>query len=141
MAHIRAYKDWMAIHNHQDKAMCKAFPPTLAGVARTWYGKLRSCSIDNFQKLGSKFVTHFLVRQVKSKSTNSIFSITQGAGESLLSYTKRFHATTLSIDNFQKAITLNAFREGLQPEAVGTFSYKISKKPYATYTKAYREAF
>lgn len=109
MAQIWAYKDWMSIHNHQDEAMCKGFPLTLVRIAYIWYIKLKPHFIDNFDELSWKFVTHFLIEQVKSKSTDSLFSIKQGPGESLLSYTKKFHAATLGIDKFQETIALNAF--------------------------------
>lgn len=54
MAHIRAYKDWMVLHVSADKAMCKAFPFILIGLARTWFGKLKPRFISSFDKLETK---------------------------------------------------------------------------------------
>lgn len=128
----------MVLHVNTDEAMSKAFPLTLTGLAQTWYGKLKPRSISSFDELGSKFVAHFQAGQVKSKVTDSLFALKQRSNESLLAFTNRFHTETLNVDNFEDSIALSAFREGLLPAAHGTFSYKMTKKPYDSYAKAHR---
>lgn len=138
--HVRAYKDWMSLHSHQDEAKSKAFSLTLSGVAQTWYGKLQPGSIDLFKELGSKFVSHFKAGQVKAWSTDFLFFIHQQVRESLISYANYFHAETLSVSNFEDQIALAAFRWGLLPGNPGTFPYKMARKPYETYAEAHEAA-
>ena len=58
--HIKLFKTLMLLHMTPDEVMCRAFPTTLKGVARVWFGKLLSGTIANFEQLNKGFVRHFI---------------------------------------------------------------------------------
>ena len=57
--HIALFRAWMDFENVTPLAMCKVFPLTLSGVARTWYASLKPKSISSLPQLFALFETNF----------------------------------------------------------------------------------
>lgn len=49
--HLEAYKTHMSLQAAPDEIMCQAFPTTIKGPARVWFGLLKPGSISNFTEL------------------------------------------------------------------------------------------
>ena len=58
--HIESFKTLILLQMTLDEVMCRAFPTTLKGAARMWFGKLPSGTIANFNQLSKGFVRHFI---------------------------------------------------------------------------------
>ena len=46
--HIESFKTLILLQMTPDEVMCMAFPTTLKGAAKVWFGKLPSGTISNF---------------------------------------------------------------------------------------------
>ena len=81
MDHIESFKTLMLLQMIPDEVMCRAFPTTLKGATRVWFGKLPSSTIANFDKLSKGFVRHLIGRQRHKKPTEHLLNIHQAEGE------------------------------------------------------------
>ena len=84
--HWQQYGNIMSLQSAPDGLMCRAFVTTLKGSARMWCNNLSQNSIQNFQELGAKFITHFLGTRKHSKPSSHLFTIQQRSSESLKDY-------------------------------------------------------
>ncbi|GKU89581.1 hypothetical protein SLEP1_g3705 [Rubroshorea leprosula] len=57
--HLHAFYSCMQAQNASDALMCKIFPSTLRGNARTWYYSLPPRSISSYTEMASAFATKF----------------------------------------------------------------------------------
>ena len=48
--HLETFKTLMHLQGVPDEIMCKAFPTTLKGLARIWFSRLMSNSINTFKE-------------------------------------------------------------------------------------------
>ena len=64
--HIATFKTTMHLQSVLNEIICRAFPTTLKGSARVWFGKLPPNTITSFQELSKLFVNNFI--EVKGKS-------------------------------------------------------------------------
>ena len=64
--HIATFKTTMHLQSVLDEIICRAFPTTLKGPAKVWFGKLPPNTITSFQELSKLFVNNFI--EVKGKS-------------------------------------------------------------------------
>ena len=76
----------MHLQGVANEIMCKAFPTTLKGVARIWFGRLTPNSISIFKELSTQFTAHFIGGHRYKKSTACLMSIRQQEDETLKSY-------------------------------------------------------
>ena len=83
MDHIESFKTLMLLQMTPDEVMCRAFPSTLKGAARVWFGKLPSSTIGNFDQLSKSFVHHFIGKQRHNKPIGHLLNILQAEGQSL----------------------------------------------------------
>ena len=58
--HLNTFKTTLGLQQPPDKILCCSFPTTLKGVAREWFTKLPTSSIDSFEQLSNAFLRHFI---------------------------------------------------------------------------------
>ncbi|MCS5023636.1 retrotransposon gag domain-containing protein, partial [Staphylococcus aureus] len=109
-AHLTAFADKMHFQSASDSALCKTFPLTLKGIARTWFSKLLRNSVFSFEDLSQKFLKYFSVSKKTSRTSESLFNIVQRLTESLRKYYKRFNKATLEVENLSTEVASEAFR-------------------------------
>lgn len=73
--HIATFKSMMHLQGVPDEIMCKAFPKTLKGMTRVWFGKLSPNTIASFQELSKLFVNNFVRGQRHKRSSFSVLNI------------------------------------------------------------------
>ncbi|GKV21383.1 hypothetical protein SLEP1_g31367 [Rubroshorea leprosula] len=111
--------------------MCKIFPSTLRGNARTWYYSLPPRSISSYTEMASAFAIKFSSRRLIRKTTTELMRVKQKDGESLKNYMSRFNDAVLEVSSFDQAMGIAAvisglkhdrFRDSLIKHAATTFS-------------------
>ena len=108
--------------------MCRSFPTTLKGVAREWFTKLSTSSIDNFDQLSSAFLRHCIGGQRLKRPIDYLLTIRQGEKETLRSYVKRFTRETLEVDEADDKVQLTTFKAGLRSrDLVASLAKKLPK--------------
>ncbi|GKV52226.1 hypothetical protein SLEP1_g58817 [Rubroshorea leprosula] len=111
--HLHAFFSVMQAQNASDALMCKMFPSTLRGNARTWYHTLRPNSINAYAELATSFATKFSSRRLIKKTTPKLMRITQRDDESLKNYMNRFNDAMLEVNAFDEAVGITAVIQGL----------------------------
>ncbi|GKV39077.1 hypothetical protein SLEP1_g46896 [Rubroshorea leprosula] len=128
--HLHAFYSCMQAQNASDALMCKIFPSTLRGNARTWYYSLPPRSISSYTEMASAFATKFSSRRLIRKTTTELMRVKQRDGESLKNYMSRFN-DALEVSSFDQAVGIAAvisglkhdrFRDSLIKHATTTFS-------------------
>ncbi|GKV49566.1 hypothetical protein SLEP1_g56308 [Rubroshorea leprosula] len=129
--HLHAFYSCMQAQNASDALMCKIFPSTLRGNARTWYYSLPPRSISSYTEMTSAFTTKFSSRRLIRKTTSELMTVKQKDGESLKNYMSRFNDAVLEVSSFDQAVGIAAvisdlkhdrFRDSLIKHAAITFS-------------------
>ncbi|GKV47960.1 hypothetical protein SLEP1_g54808 [Rubroshorea leprosula] len=129
--HLYAFYSCMQAQNASDALMCKIFPSTLRGNARTWYYSLPLKSISSYTEMASAFATKFSSRRLIRKTTTELMRVKQRDGESLKNYMSRFNDAVLEVNSFDQAVGIAAvisglkhdrFRDSLIKHAATTFS-------------------
>ena len=69
--HIAMFKTTMHLQGVPNEIMCRAFPTTLKGPTRVWFGKLLLNTITLFQELSKLFVNNFFGGQRQNRSSSS----------------------------------------------------------------------
>ncbi|GLU17503.1 hypothetical protein SLE2022_338670 [Rubroshorea leprosula] len=129
--HLHAFYSCMPAQNASDALMCKIFPSTFRGNARTWYYSLPPRSISSYTEMTSAFATKFSSRRLIRKTTTELMRVKQRDGESLKNYMSRFNDAVLEVNSFDQAVGIAAviaglkhdrFRDSLIKHAAITFS-------------------
>ncbi|GKV33270.1 hypothetical protein SLEP1_g41798 [Rubroshorea leprosula] len=129
--HLHAFYSCMQAQNASDALMCKIFPSTFRGNARTWYYSLPPRSISSYTEMASAFATKFSSRRLIRKTTSELMRVKQRDGESLKNYMSRFNDAVLEVSSFDQAMGIAAviaglkhdrFRDSLIKHAATTFS-------------------
>ena len=130
--HLNTFKTTLGLQQPPDEILCCSFSITLKGVARKWFTKLPTSSIDSFEQLSSSFLRHFVGGQRPWWPANHLLTIKQGEKETLRSYMKRFTRETLEIDEVDDKVQLTTFKAGLKSRG---FVILLAKNPPKTMAK------
>ena len=122
--HLETFKTLMHLQGVPDEIICRAFPTTLKGHAKTWFSRLTPNSINTFKELSAQFTSHFIGGHRYKRSTTCLMSIKQREDEMLRSYITRFNKEALSIDEADDKILVAAFINGLRK---GKFLFSLYK--------------
>ncbi|GKV25716.1 hypothetical protein SLEP1_g35111 [Rubroshorea leprosula] len=129
--HLHAFYSCMQAQNASDALMCKIFPSTLRGNARTWYYSLPPRSISSYTEMTSAFATKFSSRRLIRKTTSELMRVKQRDEESLKNYMSRFNDAVLEVNSFDQTVGIVAviaglkhdrFRDSLIKHSATTFS-------------------
>ena len=73
--HIATFKTTMHLQGVPDEIICRAFPTTLKGPARVWFGKIPSNSVSSFKELSKLFVNNSIGGQRHKRSLSNLLTI------------------------------------------------------------------
>ncbi|GKU99779.1 hypothetical protein SLEP1_g12574 [Rubroshorea leprosula] len=110
--HLHAFYSYMQAQNASDALMCKIFPSTLRGNARTWYYSLPLRLISSYTEMVFAFATKFSNRRLIRKTTE-LMRVKQRDGESLKNYMSRFNDKVLEVSSFDQAMGIAVVISGL----------------------------
>lgn len=96
---LETFKTHMTLHGFPIEITYQAFPLTLKGVARTWFGLLKSRTVDSFKELARFFITQSLVSRKRRRLAAYLLTVKQCDGENLKSYLLRFNPEHMTIDD------------------------------------------
>jgi hypothetical protein len=106
--HIEGFRAHLVLHGTLDEIVCRAFPLTLKGVAKDWFGNLKPQSIYSFDMLGRQFLNQFLAVRRRKKSPAYLLSLVQGKKETLKDYLHKFNQEKFTVENPDDQTILSA---------------------------------
>ena len=98
LEYLNTFKMTLGLQQPPNEILCRSLPTTLKGVAREWFTKLPTPSIDNFEQLGNFYLRHFVGGQRLKRQANHLLTIRQGEKVTLRSYIKNFTREILKVD-------------------------------------------
>ncbi|KAJ4715162.1 Retrovirus-related Pol polyprotein from transposon opus [Melia azedarach] len=137
VAHVEIFQNLMLLQGVPDEIMCKVFPTTLSGPARTWYKKLPAGSVRDFTTFASKFVLHFQGAKPPTKDPSSLQYIKQRGQEPLHEYAKRYHDEVMQMAVYEEPETLRNFWYNLH---TGPLWVSFEERPPTSYREAHDRA-
>nr|XP_043615923.1 uncharacterized protein LOC122587824 [Erigeron canadensis] len=93
---------------------CHMFGQTLFGSARVWYDSLARGSIDSFEELRQKFLTHFMVQQKYTRNPVEVHNIRQRENESLTAFMERYNLESMRILGASETMRVLGFMHGIR---------------------------
>ncbi|XP_050278033.1 uncharacterized protein LOC126719536 [Quercus robur] len=135
--HLNTFRTTLGLQQPPNEILCRSFPITLKGVAREWFNKLPTSSIDNFEQLSSSFIRHFVGRQRPKRIADHLLTIRQGDKEPLRSYVTRFTRGMLEVNEADDKVHLTTFKAGLKSK---DFVASVAKNPPKTMAEALLKA-
>jgi hypothetical protein len=125
--HVERFCTHFAPHGTPDKIAYRAFPFTLKGVAKEWFGNLKPQSINSFDMLGRQFLNQFLAVRRRKKNPAYLLSLVQGKAKSLKDYLQRFNQEKLTVKSLHEQTTLSALMNGIKAE--GLLMAELARRP------------
>ncbi|XP_043809011.1 uncharacterized protein LOC110606147 [Manihot esculenta] len=123
--HVLNYKTFMELQTLSNALMCKVFPTTLSGPARTWFNSLEAGSIRSFGDLAIRFISRFIAGVPEDRKTSYLETVRQRRDESLREYVARFNTEALQIPELDEGRAVKAMQKGTtSPEFFGSLSRK-----------------
>lgn len=61
--HLSHFNAMVGLFDYGDTTLCKLFPSTFKGAARTWYSSLKPNTIGSFKELSRQFLNAFMSRR------------------------------------------------------------------------------
>ena len=110
---IATFKMTMHLQGVPNEIMCRAFPTTLKGSTKVWFGKPPPNIITSFQELSKLFINNFFRGQRHKCSLSNLLNIVQGENESLWAFISRFNRDALLVEKMDDKILLAAFCNGV----------------------------
>ncbi|XP_042973107.1 uncharacterized protein LOC122304911 [Carya illinoinensis] len=127
---LETFKAHMTLHSFSGEIVCRAFPLTLKGVARTWFGSLLPWTIGSFDELARLFMTQFMSSRKRRRPATYLLTVKQRDGKSLKSYLSLFNKECMTIDDQDEKITLAVLLGGMWPR--NPFMARIAQRTPTT---------
>ncbi|KAJ4705024.1 Retrovirus-related Pol polyprotein from transposon opus [Melia azedarach] len=137
VAHVEIFQNLMLVQGVPDEIICKVFPTTLSGPARTWYKMLPVGSVRDFTTFASKFVLHFQGAKPSTKDLSSLQYIKQRGQEPLHEYVKRYHDEVMQMGVYEEPETLRNFWYNFY---TGPLWVSFEERPPTSYREAHDRA-
>ncbi|XP_019184331.1 PREDICTED: uncharacterized protein LOC109179249 [Ipomoea nil] len=131
--HLLSYQAKMQVLGVKDPVMCRAFLPTLKGLAQRWVVALPTGSIHSFEELADRFMSHYAANIKPQKDLTHLGDIYQDEGESLKAYRARWQKEIQSIEEVEDQTALTFFIESLRS---GQLYRDLRDNRPATYAEA-----
>ncbi|KAF5445206.1 hypothetical protein F2P56_034273 [Juglans regia] len=120
----------MTLHGFPRETAYRAFPLTLKGVARGWFGALWSDTIENFEELGRQFITQFMANKWRRRSAAYLLTVKQKDDESLKAYLVRFNKERMTANDQDEKFMMAALLGGIWPRS--PFMTELARKTPST---------